>query len=313
MKSALSLLLATGLFVASGRAQNAAQQPTFRAETLVVNTDVSVHRANAAVAGLTAGDFQVFDNGVEQKIESQAIEDVPIDVSLIFDLSFQSAVRMNSAFASDLQKVIGLLRPGDRVRVLTSATEVHELVPMRLASIPFQPEESDGVTVSGPLHELERAPSSGSSIMDALFLAMSWPAQVGRRHLIAALSTGFDGDSVLDTEMLTSIAEHSDALLQVVLRPPFQASRGGTAPAVPLRFQAWRRAITEAAITTGGEAHVTVDHLGAFKSIFAEFKQSYVLRYTLTGVAPQGWHTIVVKVPKSKDYTIRTRAGYFGR
>ena len=44
-----------------------------------------------------------------------------------------------------------------------------------------------------------------------------------------------------------------------------------------------------------------------------EFRQSYLLRYTATGVAIEGWHKLEVKLRGGKCYRIRTRLGYFGR
>jgi hypothetical protein len=52
--------------------------------------------------------------------------------------------------------------------------------------------------------------------------------------------------------------------------------------------------------------------LNAFKRIFEEFRQSYVLRYSPTGVARAGWHAIDVQVPAQKGVTIRARKGYYG-
>ena len=45
-----------------------------------------------------------------------------------------------------------------------------------------------------------------------------------------------------------------------------------------------------------------------------EFRTSYTLRYTLTGVPRPGWHDIKVKVTHAaaRGATIRARRGYFG-
>ena len=43
-----------------------------------------------------------------------------------------------------------------------------------------------------------------------------------------------------------------------------------------------------------------------------EFRQSYVVRYTLTDASIEGWHKLDVRVRGAK-YRIRSRAGYFGR
>jgi hypothetical protein len=50
----------------------------------------------------------------------------------------------------------------------------------------------------------------------------------------------------------------------------------------------------------------------AFRTIFNDFRQSYVLRYSPAGVVSRGWHRVRVEVPAQPSYTIRARSGYFG-
>ncbi len=64
-----------------------AQQPTFRAGVDVVKVDVSIARGVEHVSGLTAENFEVFDNGVKQKITNVAVAQVPLEVYLVLDLS----------------------------------------------------------------------------------------------------------------------------------------------------------------------------------------------------------------------------------
>ena len=60
-----------------------AQQPVFRSTLDVVTVDVSVRTSGTPVAGLTAKDFVLLDNGVRQTISSVEMEEVPIDVSVL--------------------------------------------------------------------------------------------------------------------------------------------------------------------------------------------------------------------------------------
>ena len=75
--------------------------------------------------------------------------------------------------------------------------------------------------------------------------------------------------------------------------------------------------ITQAAERTGGELHKQSRFFRgssiarAFKTIFDDFRQSYVLRYSPHDVSTTGWHPIAVQVPKVKDATIRARQGYY--
>jgi len=48
-----------------------------------------------------------------------------------------------------------------------------------------------------------------------------------------------------------------------------------------------------------------------FAKILSDFRQSYVLTYTPTGVNSPGWHAIKVDVAGHK-YKVLARSGYFG-
>ena len=66
----------------------AQQQPqVFRGGTDVVAIDVTVQDGKRPVAGLTAADFDVRDNGVRQTITEVTYARVPIDLRLVFDTS----------------------------------------------------------------------------------------------------------------------------------------------------------------------------------------------------------------------------------
>ena len=76
--------------------------------------------------------------------------------------------------------------------------------------------------------------------------------------------------------------------------------------------------IEQAAVRTGGQLHRQTllfrssSIARTFRTILEDFRQSYVLRYTATGVDPRGWHAINVTVPAMRNVTIRARQGYFG-
>jgi hypothetical protein len=72
-------------------------------------------------------------------------------------------------------------------------------------------------------------------------------------------------------------------------------------------------ALVGAARATGGDVHYSTNGIGAFKSIFDDFRQSYVLTYTLKGVAPAGWHALAVHIRRHREYTVHARPGYAGR
>ena len=100
------------------------------------------------------------------------------------------------------------------------------------------------------------------------------------------------------------------------MRPAVRAYPNAPPPWSPNHPEAGGEARLEnAAELTGGRVHAPifgVDVVGTFTRAFDDFRTSYVLRYTPTGVARGGWHKIDVTVPSSPRATIRARRTYFG-
>ena len=64
-----------------------APQTAFRTGIEVVRLDVSVIRGGVPVVGLTARDFALTDNGIAQDVESVTLEQLPLSVTLVLDVS----------------------------------------------------------------------------------------------------------------------------------------------------------------------------------------------------------------------------------
>ena len=77
-----SLLVMTAAAAAVALAQQAPSQPVFRAGVDAVMVDVSVQTSDRPVSGLTAADFQLRDNGVQQEIVVSTIDAVPVSLTV---------------------------------------------------------------------------------------------------------------------------------------------------------------------------------------------------------------------------------------
>jgi VWFA-related protein len=292
---------------AAGQGQNA---PVFRSTATVVSVSASVKRFNAPVSGLAASDFLLTDNGVEQTIDSVAFEEVPIDATLIIDVS-GSTEDVVDRIRRDTRRILALLRPIDRARVLAIDTYVHEILPLQSAekaTLPPQP-----------------AVGGMSSISDAIAMALMTPPDPDRRRLIVAMTDGVDTMSVLDAGQVREIARRSDVVLHVVaieasMRAPSMLRRPDAVYTSPLMLSRASRPETvmlgQAAEATGGRLHDPQfsrdDPVGAFRTVFEEFRRSYVLRYSPTGVPLTGWHELSLTVKGNKATEVRARKGYFG-
>ena len=96
--------------IVAAEARGPVRQPVFKSGALTVSVNASVKKGNRAVANLTAKDFRLTDNGVEQRIEAVAIESVAVDVSLFLDTSGSTAGKLDD-MKRDVQGIIRMLRP----------------------------------------------------------------------------------------------------------------------------------------------------------------------------------------------------------
>jgi hypothetical protein len=296
--------IACALFVVLGAVAFArAQAPTFHATTSTVVVNVNVRRGNAVVANLTAADFRLTDNGVAQQIESVSIETMPIDVTLFLDTSGSTSGKRDE-MQRDVQSVVSMLRTDDRFRMLTIGDAVDVAVPW----VPAGTQVTATFPVVGGI----------SLVNDALAFGLMHRAAPGRRHLVVGMTDRQDCGSVISASQVLDLAGRTDAVLYLV-----DYSGGGgeftyrVRACTPRARPGGVAMIDQAAERTGGMVRQQTfwfrasSIAKAFQTIFADFRQSYVLRYSPAGTT-RGWHAVVVTVPKVPTATVRARQGYFG-
>jgi hypothetical protein len=269
---------------ASGlRAADQAGSPVLRARSTIVSVDVSVRSRNRPVANLSASDFVVTDNAVPQKIELVDVASVPVDVSLVVDLSHSTSDSLER-YREDVEAIAAIIRPSDRLRVVGFARDVGEILPLSRAGTRPQVERMTTGAFGG----------AGSSVHDGLVAAFLRRVELGRRHLIVAFTDGADNTSIVSFADLTAVARRSESVLHL---------SGSN-----------NERLNALAKDTGGGHHGGLFRRsirGVFESIYAAFRESYVLRYSPTGVEAGGWHVITVKLTRSGQFEIRARRGYF--
>jgi VWFA-related protein len=283
-------------------------QLVFRSTVDSVSVDVSVRKGNGPVLNLTTADFVVSDNSVPQTIESLSLAAVPIDVTLFLDTSGTTAGSI-AQMKTDVLSIAKMLRPDDRLRLLVFADGIRDVFGWRAPSEAVPLETVSTGTVSSPIY-------------DALILAMLRRPAADRRQLIVAITDGQDNGSLLGSAMVRDVARRAEAVMHVVLIGGDKPVAGQAPPAEfamrSLPDRASESNLDEAATLTGGRlyrAPILSFHdriINAFQSAFDDFRQSYVLRFSPTGVGRDGWHTIRVQVPAQQGLTIRARRGYFG-
>jgi VWFA-related protein len=300
-------------------------QQTFRSGVDGVVIPVSVRSNGKPVAGLTAADFELRDNGVRQDLQDVSAEKIPIDLTLLLDLSSSVDGPMLDRLKEAIVDTAALLRAGDRIRLVTMSQMLHEV-------FGFRPKAS-----AMPLDSLSA--EGATSLYDGLAVTMMRRGDLGRRQLIVAFTDGRDSTSAIDESTAKAIAQLTDAVVDIVVpvTPPgnietrrLSQRGGGTpdtlsgAPNVTVNGQgsagvapgAVPTILSELVGPTGGQVlapapGASISH--TFKAVLDDFRATYVLQYVPRGVSPGGWHNVEIAVKKRGKFDIRARQGYRGR
>ena len=293
----------------------ACQSPQFRSRADLVSVPVSVSRGRHPVSGLTASDFELTDNGVRHVVDVVSVEQLPIDVTFLFaEFPWERGPEFRRVLES-AGETRNALRETDRLRlVLADSLDVAGRFVDPGTSVAAAP----GImALQGLAPRITSNHGFGVALADALFYALALPTNPERRHVVIAFTDGHSTASVLDMEMLPRLAARSDAVLHAVLWavPSDGGNSGGInihpPPTGPRReWEASFRKLDETVEQTGGTLQRTRNASEALTEILANFRSSYVLRYTPASAPKPGWHEIKVTVKRPGSFNIRARRGY---
>lgn len=267
--------------IASGTAQ------VFRSQTELVRLDVSVTQGETSVDGLTAADFLVTDNGVEQAVESVSAERTPLRVQIAFDASSSVSGRRLRSLLAAVSRIFDELRPGDRVGVMTFSHRLRIQVPMT----------EDLAAARAALDRIQ--PEGQTALRDAVPLSLTLAEGPESRGLVLLFTDGEDNASWISNDGVIEFARRADAILHVITldsRLTFEAN--------PLVVR-----LTQA---TGGrefKASSENDLTRLALAGFGEMRSRYLLTYAPKGPASPGWHEVKVRL-RNRGGTVRARPGY---
>lgn len=289
------------------------QSPTFRAAAEGVSVEVSVQSGNRPVTNLQMTDFEVFDKGIPQTVVDMTYGKLPIDVTIALDVSFSVTGTMLDRLRRAVGQLMRDLRPEDRLRLMMFNAGVARIV-----------DYSSDPDVIDAAMKTARA-GGGTSLHDAISLALVSSRAPGRRQLIVAFTDGIDASSTTSMPVLGEVASRTTATLTMVMP--------GTAPVTTQQFsdvslvptlsktilaspRVWGVNAAYAALTasTGGSIvpfRANEDLGSVFRRVLDSFRSTYVLNYLPTGVERGGFHELRVTV-KRPNTTVTARRGYFG-
>lgn len=297
----------------------------FRSDVDGVTIQVSVTQRNRPVAGLTTSDFQLLDNGVLQTLSTFEAQPIPLDLTLLLDLSTSVDGAQLQRLKTAVRETAALLHSDDRIRLVVMSQVLREVVSLRPASAAIR---LDDLSAGG-----------ATSLYDGLAAALMRRSENGRRQLIVALTDGRDSSSILAESDVKDIARLSDAVIDLVVAVGGSAADTGThrlaqrnsldsllgsnvvsdrssRPSSASEDERIVAGLRSLAAATGGD----VMTLGpdeslsrSFAAVLNAFRAGYVLQYMPHDVAPGGWHEVTVSVKKGGHYDVRARRGYRGR
>jgi VWFA-related protein len=279
-----------------------AQSSVFRAGIETVAITATVQRTNGAfVEDLTAGDFRVYEDGVEQAVSLAKGDSVPIDLVLLLDTSASMAGEIAAAEHAALT-ITQSLSTQDRAAVVTFGNRMQWRTALT----------NDRNALDTAIRSLTTG--GRTPLYDALYVTLSQlratrdPNEI-RRRAIVVLSDGDDTASLLTYDSVMDVVRSADtAIYTVILRTAFGSSR-------ELRLQSAEFEMKAFAQDTGGRSflagpgHENLD--GVYATIGRELAHQYTIGYTPQR-RPRGgaFHHISVMVPGARDIVVRTRSGY---
>lgn len=261
------------------------RQATFSSRLEAVRVDVAVTERGRSVQGLTAADFEIFDNGVRQQVALVATEDLPLDLVLALDVSGSVEGERFAHLHETSIAALKTLRAADKAALVTFTHRVALPVPLtegaaRLAAA------------------IEALPHVGkTSMIDAAYAALAHADSGSGRALVIVLSDGVDTASWLTAASVMETARRLDVALF------------GIASGAPRRTP-----LEDLADASGGElirVESTREMSSALTALVDAFRQRYLLSFVPQGVVRTGWHTLDVRA-KRRGLRVTARAGYFG-
>jgi Ca-activated chloride channel family protein len=197
-------LLSISAFPQTVKENSSDSRPPKKGYTIGVNVDLvlmyaSVFDKNGRfVSGMKRENFKLYEDGVEQKIESFAQEDVPVSIGILLDLSGSMRGKIDQVNKAALA-LIRASNPQDQAFLIGFNDEV-ELLQDFTSDIDEITDSLDNAVVTG-----------GTSLYDAIYLGVQ-KAQKGKmpKKAVVVISDGEDRDSFYKLNELVDKVQESD-------------------------------------------------------------------------------------------------------
>lgn len=239
------------------------------------------------VTGLTASDFEIYEDGMRQDVSAFAAGEFPLSVALGVDRSFSMRGEPLRLARVAAQTFLQALKPTDRSMVVAISNEADVIAPL----------SSDRQAQIRAVAALD--PWSTTALNDAVIASLDRLAPEPGRQALVVFSDGVDRYSTATAAQVVDRVRRSNALVYPIIfgktRPPFLA---------------------ELAVLSGGRSFLLKDARelqATLTSIARELRHQYLLGYTPSralGAGAGEWRSIRVAVKGRPTARVRARDGY---
>lgn len=277
-------------------------QQRIRSGVELVSLNVTVtDGAGKYVSGLDQSDFQVFEDGAQQKLSFFSPTQQPISLAILLDTSASMEERMSIA----QEAAIGFTRQlhkDDEAEVIDFDSQVRVLSPFT----------HDGASLEKAIRTTTA--NGSTSLYNAVYIALKDLKKVKvasasdiRRQAIVLLSDGDDTSSLIEFDQVLDLAKRSETVIYCIgLRQGEIARR---------EFKEAEFVLKQLSNETGGRAYFPTDArelAKIYQSIWDELASQYSMAYSSANPKRDGaWRRVQVRLVKP-ELTARTKLGYYG-
>ena len=301
---------AVGLVILSALATTgvvAQESPTFKGGVDLVALNVVVmNKQQQFVGGLTADNFAVYEDGIQQDLSFFAANELPLDLAILLDTSASMVDRMNTAKQAAVN-FVSALRPIDRLLVIDIKDSSRILAPL-----------SHDLTAARQ-SILKTTAGGGTALYNGLYLTLKEMtrdrrgATDVRRQALVLLSDGDDTSSLVAFDDVMELAKESGISIYTIVLSSGPASVYLDRRRHPSASKS-EYGMKSLAYETGGRSFAALeigDLAGIYKTIWQELASQYALGYTPTNRRRDGaYRRVSVRILDRADAQPRTRAGY---
>lgn len=250
------------------------------------------------VQDLSAKDFEILENGREQRIADFRRDLSAVSVALLFDVSGSMEGHLPQA-REEAAHVLSWLESRDEAAVFTFDTQLREVTAFQ-EGLKTLPESMTTVV-----------PFGATSLHDAIAqTARRVGDREGRRRGVVVLTDGNDNASRLSPQRVSAIASAIDVPVYIVGIVPSIDNPAADAGTMSVERSALSGPLSDLADWTGGHLFVAStpsQRSSAARQIIDELRHQYLIAFESSG--RPGWHPLEVRA-KQKDLIVRARTGY---